>query len=1020
MQDLNYFELLELDPDTTDGAVIEKRLQEKQRLWSRQTTEGTPRDARVAARNLKLLDTMRRTLNNPTERTAQAALARQLRDERMRESRSRLTEFLGFAKGRVDDVEMFITRDCARFVRELGKVEVQRLVTAAGVTAAPRQTISAAPRRETLESATARRIRDGLEHLGKKDLYEFLGLSRRCTARSLRDRAEELNRALLRNGRSDDQTAASKELAGQCMAVFDSEEGRIRYNNTLIDETLEATLKDFLPLAGKDGSISAKSFTDLLAIAARQGIAATDAASFIRAFALRKRWPLTEVPTGSASSSPVLPPCGYCGCIPQSENDAFCWNCKRKLRINCPVCSQPMPSAHQHCTACGATLADAEIVEALFAEAKQAAADGLAEQALKLLERCLELWPQWKEALAFQNQLTERRTRQQDVSRRLVELLRERRMVAAQDCLEDAVRECGPVFGRAGDVVSKAVTDANRLFMQGEGFRLEGRLAEAGESYEQVLAMCTDHRGAQDALRLLPTPSPLAFLATPTGPSTVRLTWKPGKPDTPFDYTLVRKADGLPGAPDDGEVLLADAGATLFDDTGACGGVNWHYAVFATRRDLPLAPPSLPAVAGPLFLTPPLTDFTAKGDDERCFLSWTLPVSIAGAVSVDIRRREELLSGSAALSPECPRHEGDPVADVTAADAQNSGSYIDAPLLNGRTYIYTAVAVYPGPERPSARRFSDPVCCRVIPSPRLEPVLDLTATVCAGQAYLRWTPPPCGETALLCVREGLERDPVLQGQTTKESLTPLGRLHLLPTSGIAQLACPPPGHVLVPVTLRGGLALAGQPCPLSPLEEVAQLTASPDKGGMRLLWAWPDGVEEALVVWSPHNDPADPELFEQLVCSRVDYTAHNGCVIAPLPVQKHFVRVFARVPGHEAHGTGTPVVCGMGLVDTIRYRVLRTGFFQKTGTAVELSSDTIKEISGLLLHAREGAVPLTPADGVTLAAVDRIAFTGGKAEIPVPERFQRSRMYVRLFFANPEQAACVRLMPAGTDELRLV
>lgn len=1019
MQDLNYFEILELDPETTDWAAIEKRLQEKQRLWSRQTTEGTPRDARIAARNLKLLDAMRRTLANPAERAAQAALARQLRDERLRESRSKLTEFLAFAKGRVEDVESFITRDCARFVRDLGRPEVQRLVAAAGVTAVAR-VATPAPRRETLEPATARRIRDGLEHLSKKDLYEFLGLSRRCTAKSLRDRAEELNRALLRNGRSDDQTAAAKELAGQCMAVFDSEDGRARYNNTLMDETLEATLKDFLPLAGKDNAISAKSFSDLLGIAARQGIAAADAAAFIRAFALRKRWTLIEATAGVASSSPALPPCGYCGCIPQSENDAFCWNCKRKLRINCPVCSQSMPSAHQHCTACGATLADAEIVEALFAEAKQAASDGLAEQALKLLERCLELWPQWKEAQELKNQLVERRSRQQEISRRLVDLLRERRMVAAQDCLEDAVRECGPVFGRAGDVVSKTLADANRLFMQGEGYRLEGTLVDAGECYERTLALCTDHKGAQDALRMLPTPAPQQFVATATGPATVRLAWEPGKPDTPFEYTLVRKAGGLPNAPDDGEVLLSQSNVTVFDDTSPAGGVNWHYALFASRGDLPQSPQSLPAGAGPVFLTPPLTDFNAKGDDERCLLSWSLPV---GAIAVDIRRREDagaipaFASSFGSSCHEQPQHDGDPVAISSQAAP---GSTIDTPLLNGRTYAYTAVAVYPDPERPSSRRFSDPVYARVVPSPRLEPVRDLTATVCGERVYLCWTPPPCGETGLICVRDGQQHDPVLATATAKENLAPLGRLHLLPASGTAQIACPPQGHVLLPVTLRGGLALAGQPCPPVPLEDVRNLTAVPDKGGMRLNWTWPDSVKEALVTWSTLRDPRETEEFEQLVYSRESSIAQNGCVIAPLPVQKHFVRVFARVPGHEAHGEGTPAVCGMGIVDTIRYRVLRTGFFQKTGTSVELSSDTIKEISGLLLHAREGAVPLTPADGTTLASVDRIVFRAGKAEIPVPERFHGSRMYVRLFFVNPEQAACVRLMPAATDDLRLV
>lgn len=1028
MQDLNYYELLELDPDVADTGIIEKRLLEKQRLWSRQTTEGTPRDARIAARNLKLLDTMRRALADPVERTAQAALARQLRDERLRESRSRLTEFLSFAKGRVDDIDAFISRDCARFVRDLGRAEVQRLVAAAGITAAAPRPAPPPPRRETLEPATSRRIREGLEHLNKKDLYDFLGLTRRCTAKSLRDRAEQLNRTLLHSGRSDDQTAASKELAGQCMAVFDSEEGRQRYNNTLVDDTLENTLKDYLPLAGKDNSLSAKAFADLLAIAARQGVPAADAAVYIRNYAQRKRWTVTEggglSAGGSLAVTSALPPCGYCGCIPRSENDAFCWNCNRKLTVTCPACNQKIHSSQQTCTACGVNLADAEIVEELFAEARQAAEDGHVEQALKLLNRCLGLWPQWQEALALKERLSELRRRQQSLSRRLVALLRERRMCAAQECLEEAVRECGQqAFMRAAEVVDKALADANRRFAEGEGYRLEGRLEEAGECFEQVLALCTDHAGAQEALRRMPTAPPRNPQIAPIGPAAVRLSWEAGKPDAPFDYTLVRKANGLPGTVDDGETLLR-APSVTYDDVDVCGGVNWYYAVFATRSDLPQSPHSLPAGLGPVFLTPPLTEFTARGDDEQCRLSWTLP---QGALAVEIRRTE-------APADNGTQQTADAARPVKLDISGNSTSCIDAGLVNNRTYVYTAAAIYADPDAPGQRHTSLTVSCRVSPSPRLDPVTDLRAVLLRGQACLRWTPPAAGDTALLCLRDDLMADlPAVP--VPCERLSAPGHLLSLPATGTAQVAAPPDQHVFIPVTVRGNLALPGTPCLPQALQDVRNLAAVPDRGGVLLTWTWPEdsgsAVDTVRVLWSSQEMPAPPADMElgtqdsgSLVCSRARYEADGGCLVAPLPVQKTFVRVCSLLPGRDpsdlaACSEGVTVVCGMGVVDTIRYRVVRTGFFRKTATAVELSCDTLKSVDGLLLQAREGAVPLAPSDGVAIAAPDRLIFQQGRAEIPVPPRFQDSRLYVRLFFTNPDQASCIRLMPGKPEELRL-
>ena len=163
MDELNYYELLDLDPTVEDTPSIEQRIQEKQRLWSRLATEGAPRDARIAARNLRLLDPIRRTMLTPALRAPQAELARRRQDQRRHEARVALTSLLAFAKDKVTDPESFISRDCARYVRELGRAEVQRLVEAAGITARPEQ---APPRRESLDPTTARRIRESLDHLG--------------------------------------------------------------------------------------------------------------------------------------------------------------------------------------------------------------------------------------------------------------------------------------------------------------------------------------------------------------------------------------------------------------------------------------------------------------------------------------------------------------------------------------------------------------------------------------------------------------------------------------------------------------------------------------------------------------------------------------------------------------------------------------------------------------------------------------------------------------------------------------
>ncbi len=991
MDKLNCYELLDLDPDVDDGSVIDKRLQEKQRLWSRQVTEGTPRDARLAARNLKLLDSMRRTLADPELRKEAASEARRRKEQRLRESRAKLSELLEFARGKVEDLDAFVGRDCAKYVRELGRAEVLRLIAAAGIKA---ESEPPAPplRRETLEPTTAKRIRDGLEHLGKTDLYEFLGLSRRCSARSLRERAEQINRTLLQSGRNDDQTGAGKELAGQCMALFASDEGKERYNNTLTEERLETALRDFLPLAAQKGIIGRKEMAALLGIAGRRGIATSEASAYIRAVARRRKWIVAD--DGEDVADPELPVCGYCGCLAQSASDSFCWNCKRKLTVTCPRCGRDLPSSRKSCTECGADIEDAEIVETCFREARRLLEEHEIDAALKQINRCLNLWPDWSEAAALKERIEEKGRRRRAAARQLVTLLRERRMVAAQDCLEQARLEAGEgAYTRASELVTRALNDANRLYREGEHFHRDGDVHEAARCYEQALSLCTDLEPALERLRELPPVPPAVLNAQPAGHAAVRLTWKPGRADAVFRYTVTRKADGIPSRPDDGDIVLEDTPATVWEDTNVPGGVAWHYAVFSLRRGVPSAQG---AIAGPVFLTPPVTDVNVFSDDGRIRLEWTAP---AGAPGVEVRRREE---GSPETSDE-----GEAVSALRES-AQDTG------LINGKTYFYAVTAVYADPERPGIRRRSPSVICRAVPAPHLDPITDLRCLVLNSTGYLRWTPPATGTADILRI----PADAVHTLDTGEIRGDPVAS----DAPGCAVCPLPDDGPAcFVPRTALGTSAVYGSPCRGVPLRDVRDIKGEAGNGKLLLTWTWPEQVDEVLVCRSGEGYPDGPDCprSARVLCTMHRYRSENGFAI-PIPTpQKHYVCVYPKIPGRDIYGPGTRYFTSMGLTDTVRYRVEKPGLFRKEARHIELRSSTLENLNGVQVRGMENRVPLTANEGVLLAAVPLIHFRSGIARIEIPARFRKSRLLIKLFLDNPDLAQCVRLMPAHTEELKL-
>jgi hypothetical protein len=220
----NFYILLDLDPDAPwDQEAFERALSVKRSEWSRQTN-GVGQRALEARKSLELLPQIRVVMQNPMQRNAEAREARVQRDV----ARKKALEELEFrtAKGYItqDDIDE-LTRDFPLLARE----EITQRITVYIVNKPGQQSPNPI---QPLAPELQQRVETHLEALGKKDLYELLGLSSSASRAELVTAADRLYNEMVRRPASS-ETTTKKNLAGDAKSIFSSGETRQRYDASL-------------------------------------------------------------------------------------------------------------------------------------------------------------------------------------------------------------------------------------------------------------------------------------------------------------------------------------------------------------------------------------------------------------------------------------------------------------------------------------------------------------------------------------------------------------------------------------------------------------------------------------------------------------------------------------------------------------------------------------------------------------------------------------------------------------------
>lgn len=996
----NYFVVLGIDPRTSDPAVIEQRIREKQIEWSRDAGTGVGRKASDANRYKAMLSDIRRVMTDRDARAAEAAAARKVLDAARQGRERALTEAIDVICANRTHTTDQLKRLQNQFRGDFSEAEIATRLAQRCPRAANRPAGTGQPLETIARTDLTVHDRD-LALVGKKNLYEFLGAGCKTPAGMLYAEADRQNREIIDRNQNSAEATAAKNLCGLAMKLFNSDDSKRRYDCTLSLAVIDG-MRDRIQLSVGHGQISRLALDMLIGQATSGGSDRDLALAYITQLAAVNGW---FVDDGEPLPSADKPQCGVCGAIAATKEQQNCGVCGHPFSIPCFGCGRPVPVGNAACPQCGAMIADASIILELKRRAEAAIDDGDWSLAGERLDRILTRRPDWAPATKLRKQIESRLAERTQSLTDLATLMRGRQFFAARDALAQARQRFGAAFGvdaPGGDLATRIATEitqadqACRVAVEAER---AGRTEAAFDGYCHALDLAADHADAARALARMPPPSPASLRVT-VGPTGFKLTWPAVNAHGDLTYRLIGQARQPPSSTSPGAVVT-DTTETSLIDMGVSIGQPWYYALYSLRAG---ATSASAARSGPHLRTAEVSGLRAVPGAGSVTLHWTPPPNCA---SIVVRRQEGAI----------PRTHRD-----GAAVSGDLHSLHDTGLINGRTYGYRVTTQFPDPQDPRKRITTDGVGVTAQPTQPPAPIEDLSATRDGNVAMLRWTPPT---------------DAIEQLRRADRPPTPApGRALPLDQAGVlgAPLPLLGPGQArlelehagacwITPLSVRDGVAVIGRAVVISTVEDVTALDCRASGNSIVLTWQWPSGV---TVVRLCHRldcfptGPQDPKA-NAMEIARAAYERQQPWTLPVAEAKPHYLAIFAKAPDGVTWSTGVNRTVWFGRQPKIDYRVRVHRHWWRRIRAIELElhTEALTEVCDLVLVIGHGHLPLSVNDGEVIERYPRLQFADGLTPLAIPAHCWGQECYARLFFASPDARQDILLRHGDKQEMRL-
>lgn len=785
--DINLYEELELDVKITDKDKILKAIDEKIAWYNKRVN--IPRFAIIGEKKKRLLNDLKAQIqNNPAIIQQHAVAYVEIAKKKEADVKRKLQEIgsLYVSNGMIAEINL------KHLVSELkmSESEILRILNAKvkkeKVIDVPEDNV------EELDPSKMKTIMEHLQVVGKKSVYEFLGLSPKAPLSEIQKAFQKLEDEVKNAGTvisTSEEYRTKYNIVKVCRPIFATEQGRKGYDKAIENAGFADVREAIMQMKAGIKIINAQQYKQMLNICTKNGIPRNKAEYLI--YTTAKKAGL-EIDEGNVQTQII---CRYCGALNEQTAKA-CATCGMPIQVVCPKCGKPSGNEDYSCVNCGFSLFNMREAPIKIKMAQVALDMGDIDSAIREYEAAAAYWPGHPGLQAVQNGIKK-------VQKQVETAIDE----AKELCKQRAYYGARALFGKIGygaeamlirKEVDGAVNNADNLIAKAKTARDAN---EQIDFYMQALSICADCVAAKEKLQLTP-PTPPARIQAQVKGRTIHVEWAK-LPSQYIQYKLVRKANGRPAGPADGTVI-SETLSNFVDDIKAEPGISYYYAVYSKCGDV--YSPRAAITTGPVITVADIDLSTITLDIQETQIKFSIQFP-KNAKSVEVYRDEKLIK------------------NLTGS------SYIDTNLKTGQSYTYKFITVYEDSNQQKHKTAGVTQVIRPMSPPR--PVkLELTEN--DHTAKLSWEKPAKGT---LCIYESETPFTILENN--KVNIDNLKYRQIDITGTTYHIAKNFSGvRYYLPVTVEGNIGIAGAQVRLISIITPAGVKFDRNEKQITVTWKW--------------------------------------------------------------------------------------------------------------------------------------------------------------------------------------
>lgn len=665
--------------------------------------------------------------------------------------------------------------------------------------------------------------------------------------------------------------------------------------------------------------------------------------------------------------------CPSCGDEDQSGN--ICSKCG--AYINCPGCNTPIKKGAKNCNGCGVETSEIGSYVSQLEGVERNIARNKIQKAEEILLKLAGIWGKNERVAIAQKKIQELKSQLSEQEKAIEQLILKNRFLEAQCLLSKVNVNASPALEQKERLIQQKLLSAKTFV---EAANSQTATEKKIDAYCSALQVVSDYWDALNGLKANPPKAPASLQVVVKG-RTVLLNWSKFASGN-VSYILIRKVNGRPSGPTDGEII-AETKSNQFDDANTIAGVSYYYAVYSKCFDIFS---ESAAQSAPVLTLEEIAQHQISFDVKETNIRFTCKFP-TNAKGIELYRDNSLL---VALANE---------------------NYNDSNLRTDKQYSYKFVAVF---EDCLGKKYrTNGVSLSLQPTAPPKAISNFECKLENKNVSLSWRRPEKGEAYVLQSNKPAGLD---SGMTVSiEKLKNLGHPITLLSQSSAKKSLTNSGTVYFSIwTIFGQSAIFGKEIEVSNIDSVTNVKAILSMGKLFVEWEWPQGIETTLLSYS--NKSFDDPKAAQIRITKENYEREGAYVIRNVRDGDYYFSISSCHTRNkrELISESKRVFFSNSKPIDLEYFVKYRKLFGKKLELKILSKEN-KVLPGLVLVAKDGGVPIKKEDGIEILELTGVS-TNSSHKISLDEiTIDR---YVRLF-VKESGASNLRILTPPKEKLKL-